>query len=260
MVHNVSEKSATAWLQYLKYIGPALIFAGMARLIFFYSSFGISIVTFLDITEVITSFFDVVVFALIYFIYADLFYFFFKDSEAHNRNSDDVNAIIEETNFWKICFLYFKHLASFLIIYVFLIISMLVFPDTFDFDKFIFDINFLFISSVVIVVVHTEFIRNLRQKAADPGYRMRAVFSFYFLVIVFAIGAYSTYQSRSIKVQKSTIGTIIFFEDGSIHKSDSSNYYIGKTRNYLFTYNQKTGSATVVPIEQVKSIEYPPKK
>jgi hypothetical protein len=47
-----------------------------------------------------------------------------------------------------------------------------------------------------------------------------------------------------------------FFVGSEKYVSDSSHYYIGQTKNFLFYYNEKEQSTTVFPMSDIKSITF----
>lgn len=65
---------------------------------------------------------------------------------------------------------------------------------------------------------------------------------------------YSAYQAKKNRKDKSTYGVSITFDDDKILVSDSSNYFIGKTQNYIFIYHEKENKTDIIPMTRVKQI------
>ena len=59
---------------------------------------------------------------------------------------------------------------------------------------------------------------------------------------------------EAIKESKKYLGTSFKIENNIII-SDSTNYYIGKTKNYIFYYQEENKSTKVYPIKDIKEIE-----
>ena len=112
--------------QYLTYIGPFLIFLGMTRLITFYNSFGVSITSYLELSEVLTSFFDILVFVVIFFAYTSIQNFLMGKKEDADIASKKRQTIVEEKNFFKICLHYLKYFSSLIIFGIVVILLCLV--------------------------------------------------------------------------------------------------------------------------------------
>ncbi len=75
------------------------------------------------------------------------------------------------------------------------------------------------------------------------------------LLIYFTI--YSTHEEvKSVEERKANIGTRITFNDNTLLVCDSFNYYIGKTRNFLFIHHQKDKTTDAVPMDRIKQITF----
>src|SRR5688572_22936951 len=93
-------------IQYLPYVGSFIIFLGVTRLIFYYSSFGINIVSFLEFSEIITSFLDIIVIASIFIIFSFIQYFLMVSRKDEERKGKKRERILNETSFFKRLWLY----------------------------------------------------------------------------------------------------------------------------------------------------------
>lgn len=63
-----------------------------------------------------------------------------------------------------------------------------------------------------------------------------------------------------VKSGKRFCNVKIYYKNQQPFTSDSLNYYIGNTHNYLFIYHQKDDITTVEKMDEVKVIEFPKKK
>jgi len=100
--------------QYLTYVGPLLIFLGMTRLITFYNSFGVSITSYLDFSEVLTSFFDILIIVVIFLAYTSIQNYLASGKSDTEKANKKRLAILEEESFFKIFKRYLNYFSSFI--------------------------------------------------------------------------------------------------------------------------------------------------
>jgi dipeptide/tripeptide permease len=75
------------------------------------------------------------------------------------------------------------------------------------------------------------------------------------LIIILILGdAYTNVYG--IKNIKTTYGTTIYFDDSTQLVSDSTNYFIGKTQNFIFFYHEKAKTTDVYPMDRVKELSF----
>lgn len=242
--------------QYLTYVGPFLIFFGMTRLIIFYNSFGVSITSYLDISEVLTSFFDILLLVVLFLAYTSVQNFLASgkdDAEIANKKRQ---VILEEESFLKICLHYLSYFSS-LIIYGLIVISGCVvaffcFNWLTSFTVFL--LTGVFVFFLVFLIVKVEIERKHIQFQSSLKKRRFIFFVLYFLVFTCCVILYSSYQAGQIRKEKSTYGVSITLDNDQIIVSDSSNYFIGKTQNYVFIYHEKERKTDIFPMTRVKQI------
>lgn len=242
--------------QYLTYVGPFLIFLGMTRLITFYNSFGVSITSYLDISEVLTSFFDILLLVVIFFAYTSVQNFLASGKDDADKANKKRQAILEEESFLKVCLHYLSYFSS-LIIYGLIVISGCVvacfcFNWITTFTVFIWTGVFVFL--LIFLIVQVEMERKHIQFQSSLNKRRFIFFVLYFLVFTYCVILYSSYQAGQIRKDKSTYGVTITLDNDQIIVSDSSNYFIGKTQNYVFIYHEKEKKTDILPMTRVKQI------
>jgi hypothetical protein len=89
----------------------------------------------------------------------------------------------------------------------------------------------------------------------------RHVFLLYIVLVGFIqIYLFANREYYKIKKHKSSYGVIVQLDSLPPIISDSTNYYIGKTNNYIFIYHEKTAQTTVYPISRVKELIFPIEK
>ncbi|MEI6695639.1 MAG: hypothetical protein WCO13_06200 [Bacteroidota bacterium] len=242
--------------QYLTYVGPFLIFLGMTRLITFYNSFGVSITSYLNISEVLTSFFDIIILVVIFFTLLSIQNFLVKDKNDMEIANKKRQAIIEEVSFLKICLLYLNYFSN-------LIIYGLIVVFGFIIAHYCFNLNTTFTVSIwtgafvfllIFLIIQVEIERKHIQFNSSVNKKRFIFFILYFLVFTYGVILYSSYQAGQIRRDKSTFGVNITLDNNQTLVSDSSNYFIGKTQNYVFIYHEKESKTDIIPMTRVKQI------
>jgi hypothetical protein len=67
---------------------------------------------------------------------------------------------------------------------------------------------------------------------------------------------WANHQATSIIKTKSHFGNVIKLENNLLLTSDSLNYYVGNTKNYLFFYHEASKTTDVYPMAKVTSITF----
>ena len=242
--------------QYFTYVGPFIIFLGMARLITFYTAFGISITSYLEFSEIITSFFDIIFIVFLFYGYTLIQNFLMSNKEELEKANSKRQEILKEEKYFKIWWLYIKYLrvllAFGLIAIVGCIISHYWFNSVTTWTIFLVSSAFGLLLFFIVVGVEIER-KHLHLNSTLP--RRRFIYLvLYSLALTFCVAYYSSYQARSIKNDKTTLGVTIILDNDKTIVSDSTNYYIGKTQNYLFVYHEKEKTTDVYPMARIKQM------
>jgi len=256
-VSNSDNKSVIG--QYISYIGPFIIFLGMARLMTFYSAFGISIISYLDFSEIITSFFDILFIVVIYFAYISIQNFVAGNKSEVETANTKRQKILNEDNLWKLIKLYIIYFKSLLIFWVVVIIGYLISYFVFNWVTFssVLIIVAIFVFLLLFFTVHIEIERKLIHFQSSVTKKRFVYLTLYSLALTLSVIYYSSYQAGLIKRDKTTFGVSILLEDNQKIISDSTNYYIGKTQNYLFIYHEKLKTTDIYPMNRVKQLTMP---
>lgn len=243
---------------YLPYVGSFIIFLGVTRLICFYSAFGISIVNFLDFSEIITSFLDIIVISVFIFATSILQAFILRDKETQDDKDGIRKKILEEEHLFKRLWLHIKLRYEFLIGGLVLTSIYFIwhfFNKDITIESIVWDVVFFLVCFVLLVIL-TEISRIHHKSNSSNHYRRFIAFLFYTTLFSGLVIYYAYTQVDNIKKNKSTFGVTITLDNEQTMVSDSSNYYIGKTVNYLFIYHEKDNTADVIPMNRVKQITY----
>jgi hypothetical protein len=258
MTDNRATKTANDFkiAEYLSYVGPFIIFLGMTRLIVFYSSFGVSIVSYLDFSEVITSFFDIIVMVVFYIAYITIQNFILGNRSEADNAQNQRQEIIAQENFGKTLWLYFLYLKRLLVFGLIVIVGCVLCHYIFHWiEKFtilITVIVFTFLITFFVTLVEIE--RKHIHFQSSINRRRFILFTLYFVVFSMGVTYYASYQAGVIKRDKSTYGVTISLDNDQIIISDSTDYFIGKTLNYVFIYHEKQKNTDIIPMTRVKQI------
>jgi len=77
------------------------------------------------------------------------------------------------------------------------------------------------------------------------------------LLAIIAMIVFTKMQVDGIRKEKNTYGVKVLMDNEQLVVSDSTNYYIGKTQNYLFIYHEKSKTTDIIPMSRVKQITMP---
>ncbi len=223
------------------YLGTILIGFGVLKVIYFYSFFKFDVSSYLDITEYLLLFTKdllTIIISLVLWIGMYLSILFLSNSNWLDSTIKTLDIYFNNKN---------KNYISLNILIMSLIIGYGIFWDTFfDGDKYKI---LMCVFNLVLSVIITTLI--LKTHANSYIYK-NAI-----LVVVFTIHSVilnSTTDYISIRYNKKYKGTIIKTSDTMI-VSNSTLYYIGKTRNFVFLNNEKDSSVTVIPMSEVKELK-----
>lgn len=245
-------------LQLLPYLGPFIILLGVIRLMCFYNAFGISVIDFLDFSEIVTSFLDITAFIIFVLLYAVVQGVLFNNPEQEKSLNSQFELLLEEKRTVKLITLYFRYLSSLLIFLLFidviLVICNLYFHSVSSYELLI--TNYIFLALIFFIIVIVEIERKHKIKNSTLNNRRFIYLVLRVMVLLVIVANIATYQVHGIKVNKSHLGITVYLDDNSVLKSDSNNYYIGNTKNYLFYYHEKTKTSDVYPINKIKQLTF----
>lgn len=241
----------------IKYALPVLIASGILHLYFFYFAFGIPIFSFLEIGEVLSAFLNnflqnLILIALV--IINRILIFGKKEDEWHNEVYD---KLLISNTFLKRLGVYIKEfwpLITISISYVFavLIAALIRKEETHS-------IIWLVLITIVTWIAgfySWELPILYKKNNTSPETQKRKNFFSMILLLVLFIYFFTQIKINSIKYDNSTYGTQIYLDNNYVLISDSTNYYVGKTNNYIFIYHKINNYSEVYPIERVKKIVY----
>lgn len=240
----------------IQYGGPFIIFLGVTKLIVFYASFGVNVLPFLEFSEIITSFFDVILISVISFCISMLLQVFVASNNEISRSE-----IMHR--YFRMRKMFFVRLIGYLYINYVLLVNFIVYSAMLWGIYFLFDflsIQIVVISQIALLGLLVVLILFLEVKRVINNLRgfiysieiVRYVFlgSIVWLVVIFA----AKFDAEEIKSMNRTYGTIVIWKDSTKIISDSSYYFIGKTNGYLYFYNDTLEVADIFPIESMAKL------
>lgn len=248
---------AISLISFIPYISSVIVFLGVIRLMTFYNHFGISILTYLEFSEILTSFLDVLSISFCFLFIAFMYNFLSIDLKSADEESVR-SSLVKETDIVRIVSGYFRLMAmQLLIVGCFVILSVLLhffyrpFTDS-QIEIIVSFFVFVFAFNIAVVEMERVYIKRQISKQYKQIVSLTSL-AFVFVMIVMFV-AY--HEANRIKLDYANNGTTIEFTNGKVLRSDKSNYFIGKTHQYVFVYHGKTLSTEVISMDYVKSLSF----
>lgn len=135
---------------------------------------------------------------------------------------------------------------------VFLVLGMI--QKNLEFHTFL--VLFLcFMGFFFLTIIFKEVEVKHEQLESDKNNKMFSSLILNALLFVI-ITIWVTYNEiRSVKDFKSTFGTTITLKDNTVLQSDSCSYFIGKTQNFVFFYDESIKTSEIIPVSEIKRIQ-----
>jgi len=241
---------------YLPYLGSFIVFLGVIRLMCFYSAFGIQIVSYLEFSEIITSFLDIIVIAAFVFMTSLLQNFLMMNKSEQDEQNSIRQKIFIEGDFFKRLLLYVKYSQKLLLAGLILSAGSFFWQYLVKKQSYwiILWVTIFFLAVFLFVILTTEIdIQHAKFNSSNKSKRFISIIINTLLFIGFVI-AFTQTQIKAIKNDKSTYGVSIIFDNDKLLISDSVNYYIGNTKNYLFIYHERNNTTDVIPMTRIKQL------
>jgi hypothetical protein len=249
-------------------VGAFLIFCGVLHLYIYYHFFHILIFNYLDFSEILVSFFNlmVVLIALITTIFSGLFAFY--------TNFLNTSKILP----YKFTVFYFKkkNLWTLILLVVstlFLYCLVLVSPDNPDsktvlFSTWfvaIFGCTFLVFGLIWPIALEAQEIILDSQKIILPGiepepekkiYHYKYIILYVVLFVFMGVQIFTIQEVRHKIKDKNKIRVTIVTIDNDTIITNSTHYYIGRTNNYVFLFDSLDNKTDVFPVSQIKKYTF----
>jgi hypothetical protein len=239
----------------LPYVTGFMIFCGFVKLKLYYAAFHIDIQEYLELTEILSSFVSDIILYSVMILFGYFFSFLLTTKERTNQQVDIADDILKTDGFFKRLGKHIKNLKQIIFIIFALglinLTALFVRGETHLYGTF--SLYSLFVI-FVFVILREEYRRKyISHFNMDINHSFFNILLTAVLFMSFTI-KYSFSDIDATKNQKKYIGTIIQTKDNQRIISDSVNYYVGMTRNYLFIYNQLKDETIVLNRSDVKDI------
>lgn len=229
-------------LALIPYIGSILIFLEVCRLLIFYSFFNIDIINFVGIDELLVYFFDLLPYGVGLFLWNLFLQFYLYDSNPNDPANSDTK-IQKRIN----CSVH-------IIDWVILVCGIVVFWQTYLQYKFL-GIAILALVPYVGTLILKKFLQvNSKYVSKLNGGLIISLFFFLAIMINFTIN-----HALDIKYKGKSLGVELQMENNQTFVSDSSVFYIGKTKDFVFIFNNETKKSSAVKIELIQEFTFPNK-
>lgn len=234
---------------YFIFGSPILVALGFLNIYFYYQFFGVPIQDYLEISEIIMSFLDKTILgALAAGIGAVLMTFL-------NFKRDMVLKEYESTPLTKRDRITFRiNLTVGICGLAGIVTYYLILPSIKQWNKPYYMESSLTGLIIFLVWLVSLFYDLKEYERKKTNAHAKNIFIGAFLTFLLLI---SFLQIRNVKYNHGTYGTQIkYFENGRYvdFASDSSNYFIGKTRNFVFIFDSDNNTTRVIPIQNVDQL------
>jgi uncharacterized membrane-anchored protein len=251
------------YLKYSQLVAPTLIILGVARDVLYYREFNVNILGFLEFTEIITSFLEVILAAIIALCLGILLRLFRDDDLTAKFESQYWSDTYKTKKFSSRLWIFIRThtllmLALIIVIEIMFFVMQLVRANTIAENYLL--APALVIGFLILIFTHYEVQVQHRRKKTSKAFRQITDFVSLLIFMLILVMMQATFEVRSVKINKKYEGVSIIRTDSSKYVSDASFYYIGKTKEYIFFHNEKTNTTEVIPASDVKNLFFPKSK
>ncbi len=219
----------------LTYATVITIALGILKHFFYFQLFNIPIVNFLTASEIIVSFSNDLILLFCFLIPVLSISLYFDFFGPKKEKGDPIPRDSGKMGFTAkvVC----------IVLILALIVTMLVLNET---------AYYVNLGVSAMMILWLLFLNETGEQAYSTGkfYMTYGLLSLFLIMSIVLIFIKANGEYRRVKTGK-YFGTLITTND-STYKSDSSSFYIGRTTNYLFIYNAKDCTSTVLPSGEVK--------
>ena len=225
--------------------GSSVLIAGLLRLYFFFKSFNISILPYIELQELTTLALDNIIFFSIFVILnISIFSFFYKKRNVNKGRFERLK---------KQGFFHFDKIIIFIIILPILFIIQQNTQKVFLYEFVLWTI-LLFVGIYLNPFIYFESQQFLEKKNIKIN-MMTMVFFISALNLCFFSSISGISEAYKIKLTNYYYGSKFELDNQEIILSNSKKYFIGKSKAYLFFYEPEDEITQIVPVSRVRNIE-----
>lgn len=247
------EKNAFDYTKLIPFATAGLILLGISKLIFFYSFFNIYILSYLEFSEIITSFLDVVTMFTMIGAATWVHFFLIKSDQKTLVDTPSIDEPSKEAFRKELKKIKIRKYISLAGLFVCVIALMI----TLNFKPFII---FSVIVGIAWLIFH--FVDKLHVRHPSKMIKDFCIITKILIISETTIIFLAFMQYKSIYDDKKYLqATIVFkneitFKDSShVFISDRQNICMGQTKNYIFIHHKKDGVTSIYPRECVLKID-----
>jgi len=231
---------------------------GAIKQILFYKSFNFNIIEFIELSEVLILILDDIFYLILMVIVAAVFEFIQTSKYELNKIQNIQNEIKKSEKFAKRIKNYYKLYKEGLWLILFLGISDLVFYIKSKSINENVHLLFIFTGAMCLtMIMWAEIKLKIKRLTGDNlSTRVNNLIVVFILISAFFFKDIFS-EIRSVKENKIYFGTEIHYKkfDNKIKFiSDSTSYYIGKTKNYVFVFQELNNTTKVIPVNNIDQI------
>jgi hypothetical protein len=229
----------------IKIIGPFLIFLGVLRQFIFYKFFGINILPFLTLSEIVISFFDniflLTIITIVFILTAFLFRHPIRKAKRLHKLESNINIEIRR---------------NYTIYYILSLVLILTLLPLFFAQKKPLLLIILNVALFLLIILSLYFFSKKSISIDNEGFRINENVSklsplIMAIILTWIVFAFTSVEISQVKNNKN-VQVVMMLKDSTTLSSNSKLYYLGKTDNYFFLFNDQDRSTEIIPKDEVK--------
>lgn len=234
------DKEKLSFLSVIPYIGSILIFLEISRLLLFYAFFDIDILNFVSFEELLVYFMDLLPYGIALICWNYFLKFHLIDSNPDDPA--DTNPKIK------------KRINTGVVLLYVMIFLMICFAGIETFRKYkILWFSLLPLCSLGVFFILQWYLKsNSKYISKYNGGVIITIFLFLTIMIINTLK-----NAIEIKYDGENTGVEILLTNDHKIVSNSSIFYVGKTKDYVFIYNVEMKNCSVIKMDMVQELVFP---
>jgi len=232
-------------LEFYALIGSSILIAGLLRLYLFFKSFNISILPFIELEELTTLALDnILYFSIFIILNLVIVSFFYKNKSEYKKRIKR----LKEHGFFK----FNKILLLIIVVPILFLLQNNL--DKVFFYEFILWVILSFVGIYLNPLIYFEAKNTLKTKQVKVN-KLTLVFIISALNLCLFAGASGISEAYKVKSINYYYGSEFKLKDGTKIISNFDEYYIGKSKGFLFFYKPKEEITRIIPVSRIENIE-----
>jgi len=244
-------------LKYWPLWGAALIAFGAEYLLFYYSVFNIQIMEFIEWSEIVQSFLSRAVILVFFGLLGTIQIFLIQNNNDREMEQRNYELAINERRLAKRIQFYFYSYSIFfwlllgelLVYFVNLKLHFLVHMSTWWLSIAI------YLSIMTFLIVINEIRLKIANLNATDDYKTYVSYTFV-LFVAFCTIAFLAYKEAKSVIDQGIVNMSITSTSDSALIIGKNDKYVGKTKNFVFLYNDSSKTTRVISASIIKEIKF----